>query len=223
MAYVVPAPKTVALAIAGSSDQFPVRRFYTCGGNYKQRMGDPQGPRPIMIKPTDSIVPGGGNIPYPMATKWLDHEVEFIFAIGKGGANISREAALEHVLGYGVMFDMVRHDILNDLRARNRPQDICKAFVGGSPCSAIHPVSKVGHPKSGAIWLKLNGEEKQRGKLEDLVWDVAECIVQLSQLDRLEPGDLVSTGTPAEPGPVKKGDKILGHVDGVCELECTIV
>jgi fumarylpyruvate hydrolase len=223
MAYVVLPPQTVALPIAGTGDLFPVRRFYTCGGNYRQRMGDTEGPRPIMLKPVDSIVPGGGDIPYPPATEWLDHEVEMIFAVGKGGSNISRERALDHVFGYGIMFDMVRHDFLNDLRKLNRPQDICKAFSGGSPCTALQPAAKIGHPKKGAIWLTLNGVEKQRADISDLVWDVAECIVQLSRLDRLEAGDLVSTGTPAEPSPVKKGDKLHGHVDGVGDLHCVVV
>jgi fumarylpyruvate hydrolase len=223
MAFVVAAPKQVALPIAGSSDLFPVRRFYTCGGNYRQRPGDPNGPRPIMLKPADGIVPGGGDIPYAMGTEWLDHEVEMIFAIHKGGANIGREDALDHVFGYGIMFDMVRHDILNELRKLNRPQDICKAFTGGSPCTAIHPVAQTGHIKKGAIWMTLNGVEKQRADISDLIWDVAECIVQLSRLDRLEPGDVVSTGTPPEPGPVKKGDGLHGHVDGIGDLRCTVV
>jgi fumarylpyruvate hydrolase len=223
MAYVVEPPKVVALPIVGSKDLFPVRRFYTCGGNYTQRPGDPNGPRPIMLKPADGVVPGGGDIPYPLGTEWLDHEVEMIFAVGKGGANIKREDALDHVFGYGIMFDMVRHDILNELRKLVRPQDICKAFTGGSPCTAITPAAQCGHIKKGAIWMTLNGVEKQRADISDLIWDVAECIVQLSRLDRLEPGDLVSTGTPAEPSPVKKGDKLHGHVDGVGDLYCTIV
>ena len=223
MAFAVEIPQFPALEIAGSSDLFPIRRFYTVGGNYRDRMGDPEGLRPIMLKPIDGVVPGGGDIPYPLGTEWLDHEVEMIFAMARGGANIPREQALDHVFGYGIMFDMVRHDILNDLRARGRPQDIAKAQTGGSPCSAIHPVSAVGHPMEGAIWLTINGEERQRGDLSQLVWDVAESIVQLSRLDRLEPGDVISTGTPAEPGPVQRGDKLHGHVDGIGDLYCTIV
>ena len=222
MSYVVEAPKTVALEVAGSDALFPVRRFYTVGGNYRQRMGDPHGPRPIMIKPVDSVVPGGGEIPYPMATEELNHEVEMIFAIGKGGGNISRESALDHVYGYGVMFDMVRLDLLDELRKLRRPQDIGKAFVGGSPCTALKPVSTIGHPTSGAIWLTVNGEERQRADIADLVWDAAQCIVELSKLDRLEPGDVISTGTPPEPGIAKRGDQLHGHVEGVGDLQCTV-
>jgi fumarylpyruvate hydrolase len=222
MAYVVEPPKVFALPIAGTKDLFPVRRFYTCGGNYRSRMGDPEGPRPMMVKPYDSVLVGN-DIPYPMGTQALDCEVEMIFAVNKGGANIKREDALSHVLAYGIMFDLVRFDLLSELRQRKRPQDIAKAFTGGSPCSELRLVGEVGHPKKGAIWLTVNGEEYQRGDLSELVWDVEECIVQLSRLDRLEPGDLISTGTPPEPRPVKKGDKIHGHVDGVGDLYGTVV
>jgi fumarylpyruvate hydrolase len=223
LGYVIEPPKPVDLPVSGTKDLFPVRRFYTCGGNYRQRMGDPEWLRPIMLKPLDSVILGGGDIPYPLGTEWLNHEVELYFAIGKGGANIPREEALDHVFVYGVMFDMVRQDLLNELKKRGRPQDVCKAIYGGSPCGEIHPVAEVGHPTKGAIWLTLNGEERQRSDLDQLVWDVAECVVQLSRLDRLEPGDLVSTGTPVEPGPVKRGDKIHGHIDGVGDLYGTIV
>ena len=223
MSFVVETPRRVTLEVAGSDALFPVRRFYTVGGNYRQRMGDPQGARPIMLKPVDSVVAGGGEIPYPMATAELNHEVEMIFVIGKGGADIARESALDHVFGYGVMFDMVRLDLLAELRRRNRPQDIGKAFVGGSPCTALRPAREIGHPAAGAIWLTVNGEERQRADLADLVWDVAQCVVELSRLDRLEPGDVISTGTPPEPGIAARGDELHGHVEGVGELRCTIV
>ena len=78
--------------------------------------------------------------------------------------------------------------------------------------------SRIGHPAKGAIWLKVNGELRQRGDLAMQIWNVQEQISYLSNLVTLQPGDLIMTGTPAGVGPVHKGDKLEGHVDGVGDL-----
>ena len=85
----------------------------------------------------------------------------------------------------------------------------------------IWPVSMVGHPSKGAIWLKVNGKEKQKGDLSELIWNVPETIAYLSKLVTLRAGDLIYSGTPAGVGPVQRGDVLEGHVDGVGDLKIT--
>ena len=83
--------------------------------------------------------------------------------------------------------------------------------------------SQIGHPAKGAIWLKVNGKTTQTGDLSEMIWNVPETIAYLSGLITLQPGDLIYSGTPAGVGPVKAGDKLEGHVDGVGDLMVTYV
>jgi fumarylpyruvate hydrolase len=226
MDYAIDFPKTPVLPVAESKKAFPVGRIYCVGRNYAEHareMGhDPDREPPFFfMKPADAIVQNGATIPYPQVTKDLHHEIEMIVAIGKGGANISVEKALDHVFGYGVGLDMTRRDIQGEAKKMGRPWEMGKAFDNSAPCTALKPVTMVGHPTKGAIWLKVNGEVKQKGDLADLIWNVPETIAYLSRLVTLQPGDLIMSGTPAGVGPVQRGDKLEGHVDGLGDLTVT--
>jgi fumarylpyruvate hydrolase len=84
-------------------------------------------------------------------------------------------------------------------------------------------VSDIGHPDQGAVWLKVNGEVRQEGDLNQMLWKTAEQISILSRFFELQPGDLIMTGTPSGVGPVKRGDKLEGHVAGVCNLKLSVI
>lgn len=144
-------------------------------------------------------------------------------AIGKGGSNISAENALDHVYGYGVGLDMTRRDLQGEAKKMGRPWDTGKAFDQSAPCAAITPVAQCGHPNEGSIKLLVNGEVRQEGNLNQLIWNVPDTIAYLSTLFTLEPGDLIYSGTPAGVGPVKKGDVLEGSVDGLATLKTQIV
>jgi fumarylpyruvate hydrolase len=226
MKYVIDFPPVPTLPVAGSSDVFPVNRIYCVGRNYAEHareMGhDPNREPPFFfMKPANAIVANGATIPYPAVTKDLHHEIELVVAIGKGGKNIPVEKALEHVWGYGVGLDMTRRDIQGEAKKMGRPWEMGKAFDDSAPCTQLHPAAKIGHPAKGAIWLKVNGTVKQKGDLAEMIWNVPETISYLSNLITLQPGDLIMSGTPAGVGPVQKGDKLEGHVDGVDDLTVT--
>jgi fumarylpyruvate hydrolase len=144
-----------------------------------------------------------------------------IVAIGKAGADIPEDKALDHVFGYGVGLDMTRRDIQGEAKKMGRPWEMGKAFDNSAPCTALKTVAMVGHPAKGAIWLKVNGAVKQKGDLAEMIWNVPEMISYLSRLITLQPGDLIMSGTPAGVGPVQRGDKLEGHVDGVGDLMIT--
>lgn len=220
MKYVIDFGPIPALPVAGSSDKFPVGRIYCVGRNYAEHareMGhDPDREAPFFfMKPANAIVPNGATIPYPQATKDLHHEIELVVALGKGGANIAVEKALDHVWGYGVGLDMTRRDLQGEAKKMGRPWEMGKGFDNSAPCTALVPASKIGHPAKGAIWLKVNGKTTQKGDLSELIWNVPETISYLSGLVTLQPGDLIYSGTPAGVGPVKAGDTLEGHVDGI--------
>ena len=228
MGYVIEAAERATVAVAGSGLRFPVRRIYTVGRNYAAHaaetgLGGAGGSKPgVSLKPADSVIAGGASLPYPPGTNRLEPEVEMVAAIGTGGADIAREAALGHVFGYAVGFDMIRRDIMHECIADQHSWDLCKSFDGASPVSDIVPAARIGHPARGAITLAINGAERQRGDLAELIWPVAEIVARLSALSRLEPGDLIFTGTPRGPGKVARGDRLEGVIEGVGSLAIDI-
>jgi len=227
MNYVFPPAAQVSVEVAGSAARFPVRRVYCVGRNYADHaaeMGaDTREPPFFFSKPADALVPGGGDVAYPLATNKLQHEVELVVALGKGGANIPLEQALYCVFGYAVGFDLTKRDLQQRAKDKGHPWDMGKGFDQGGPIGAIQPVSAVGHPARGAVWLKVNGELRQNGDLERMSWKVAEVIANLSTYVALAPGDLIFTGTPAGVSTIVRGDVIEGGVAGVGELRIKLV
>ncbi|MDH3509070.1 MAG: fumarylacetoacetate hydrolase family protein, partial [Gammaproteobacteria bacterium] len=144
-------------------------------------------------------------------------------AIGKGGESIEQANALEHVWGYGVGIDMTRRDLQAVAKSNGQPWEASKAFDDAAPLGALCSAEQVGHPARGRIWLTVNGDLRQDGDLGQLIWSVPEVIQQLSSLFRLEPGDLIYTGTPAGVGPVVAGDVLEGGVDGLGTIRVQIV
>jgi fumarylpyruvate hydrolase len=223
MNYAIKFPTTPTLPVAESTQVFPVGRIYCVGRNYAEHareMGhDPDREPPFFfMKPADAIVQNGAAIPFPQVTKDLHHEIEMIVAIGKEGANIPVEKALDHVFGYGVGLDMTRRDLQGEAKKMGRPWEMGKAFDNSAPCTALRTAAMIGHPAKGAIWLKVNGKVTQKGDLSEMIWNVPETIAYLSNLITLRAGDVIMSGTPAGVGPVKAGDKLEGHVDGVGDL-----
>src|SRR5690349_1887806 len=225
MPYAIAAPAIATVPVVGG-DPFPVHRIYCVGRNYAEHareMGhDPDREPPFFfMKPADAIVESGSTIPYPQVTKDLHHEIEMVVAIGRGGADIPVERALDHVFGYAVGLDMTRRDVQGEAKKMGRPWEMGKAFDNSAPCTALKTVAMVGHPAKGAIWLMVNGAVKQKGDLSEMIWNVPEMIAYLSKLITLRAGDIIMSGTPAGVGPVKAGDKLEGHVDGVGDLTVT--
>ncbi len=226
MAYAIPLWTQPTVPVVGG-DPFPVRRIYCVGRNYAahaREMGaDPDREPPFFfMKPADAIVPDGSTIPYPPKTANLHHEIELVAAIGTGGRDIPVESALDHVYGYAVGLDMTRRDLQNAAKKEGKPWDMGKGFDQSAPCGPIRRAADIGHPDKGAVTLSVNGAERQRGDLSDLIWSVSETISYLSGLVELQPGDLIYTGTPEGVGAVVSGDKLEGAVEGVGTITITI-
>ena len=216
-----------ALPVRGSDSLFPVRRIYCVGRNYAEHaieMGhDPAREAPFFFqKAPDSLVPDGGTFPYPAGSNDVHHELELVVALKSGGTDIAVERALEHVFGYAVGLDMTRRDLQGAAKKAGRPWEVGKAFDHAAPCSALAPAATIGHPARGAIRLSVNDVTKQQGDLSKMIWSVPEIIAHLSRLFELKAGDIIFTGTPAGVGPVKRGDRLHGAIDGVGELRITV-
>jgi fumarylpyruvate hydrolase len=227
MGYAIPLWTPPALPISGSADVFPVRRIFCVGRNYvehqKEMGGDGREAPFFFLKAAHTLVPLGGEVHYLPKTANYHYETEMVVALARGGRRIDAKSANEHVFGYAVGLDMTRRDLQQWGKDHGRPWGFGKDFDEAAPCSALAPAAKIGHPSKGALWLKVNGKERQRADLADMIWSVPEQIAYLSEYYTLEAGDIIFSGTPAGVGPVKPGDDLLACIDGVGELKVRIV
>lgn len=205
------------LSIQGSNQSFPVRRIYCIGRNYADHaieMGhDPNKEPPFFFQKNAQNVDTSRTFPYPPQTSDVHHEMELVVALKSGGADISLENALEHVYGYRLGLDMTRRDLQGEAKKLGRPWEVGKSFEKSAPMSELVPASETGHLDQGRICLKVNGEIKQDGDLNQMIWKVPEMIAYLSRFYDIAGGDLIMSGTPAVVGPIQRGDKME------CEIE----
>jgi fumarylpyruvate hydrolase len=224
---VEPAP-IPTLPIRGSGQVFPIRRVYCIGRNYAEHAiemgGDPTREPPFFFqKNPNNIVSPERGFPYPAKSKDVHHEIELVVALKSGGTNIPVEKAWDHVYGYAVGLDMTRRDLQGEAKKLGRPWEIGKAFEASGPCSPLVPATEAGRLTEGAIWLKVNGQMRQQGNLNQMIWKIPEMISYLSEYFELAGGDLIMSGTPAGVGPVQRGDLLEGHVDRVGDLRVTVI
>ncbi len=217
-----------SLPIRGRTDSFPVRRIYCVGRNYAEHaieMGhDPDKEAPFFFqKNPDNLLVNNSRFPYPSLSNSVHHEIELTVALHKGGADIAIENAMECVYGYAVSLDMTRRDLQGEAKKAGRPWEVGKAFDHSAPCGELVLVRDIGFLEEGVVSLSVNGVERQKGDLNQLIWKVPEIISILSGLFTLAPGDLIMTGTPAGVGPVEKGDQLEGYVQGVGALSIEVV
>lgn len=226
MSFTFTPPVQAAVPVSGINVLFPVHRIYCVGRNYAEHakeMGGSGREAPFFfMKPADAVVPVPtgvtGSMPYPAMTTDLHHEIELVAAIGKGGRNISAVDALTHVWGYAIGLDMTRRDLQAEAKKLARPWCTAKGFDNSAPIGPIHPVEQCGHPRTGFIRLKVNGESRQNSDIGKMIWSVAETIEHLSRFYLLQPGDLIFTGTPEGVAAVRQGDLLQGEISGLGEL-----
>jgi fumarylpyruvate hydrolase len=223
---IIPSWELPSVPVVGSEARFPVRRIYCVGRNYAEHAremgGNPEREPPFFfMKPADAVLTGE-RMDYPSKTDDLQHEVELVVALARGGCDIPAASALDCVFGYAVGLDMTRRDIQGELKAKGRSWEMGKAFDQSAPISSIMPASRIGHPQRGAITLAVNSQSRQHGDLSDMIWPVADIIANLSGYVTLQPGDLIFTGTPAGVGRVMPGDRLEGSIEGVGTLFVTI-
>jgi fumarylpyruvate hydrolase len=225
--YLFEPPPPVSVEIAGLNVRFPINRIFCVGRNYAahvREMGfDPDREEPCYFtKSARCLAPSGSEIPYPPGTENYHHEIELVVAIGRAGFELPVDAALSVVYGYACGLDMTRRDLQVASRENKGPWDIGKDFENSAIIGQIRTVEEIGHPASGRIQLSVNDELRQDSDLENLIWSVPEIIAHLSRFYRLEPGDLIYTGTPDGVGPVRRGDHITGSVASAGEITLTI-
>ena len=225
--FTIEVPDTVALPVSGTDAKFPVHRVYCIGRNYAAHtveMGhDPDREAPFFFQKNPDNLDPSGQFPYPSKSADVHHEVEMAVMLKSGGDNISIENALDHVFGYALSLDMTRRDLQGEQKKMGRPWEIGKAFERSAPVGIIHSVESVGHLDQGRVELKVNGEVKQEGDLNQMIWKVPEMISYLSDYFTLAAGDVILSGTPSGVGPIVKGDTMIVSVEGLGSMTVPVV
>lgn len=227
--YIFPPPPVRSVSIKGHTKVYPVNRIFCVGRNYHAHaieMGDAVDKtrrEPFyFMKDASALVLSGSAIDYPPGTENLHYEMELVVAIGKEGFQIDEAKADEYIYGYAAGLDLTRRDLQAVAREHGRPWDLGKNFESAAVLSPIAAIAETGVLAGARIELSLNGTIKQSADINMMIWSIPEILAHLSRFYRLVPGDLIYTGTPEGVGPVTRGDKISGFVEGVAEIELGI-
>ena len=219
-------PRTPILQTSVADRYVGVHRVFCVGQNYADHVvemgGNTKANPPIFfMKPASAIVASGKTIPYPPATENLQHEVELTIVIKSGGADIPEADALQHVYGYATGNDLTRRDLQFAAKSKGAPWEMGKGFDNSAIIGTVHPVAEVGHPTSGAAVCSVDGETRQNGDLNQMIWSVPAIIATLSKFVTLEAGDIIMTGTPAGVSPIEKGQTCVCEIEGLSPATVT--
>ncbi|MBT2375290.1 fumarylacetoacetate hydrolase family protein [Pseudomonas fluorescens] len=210
-----------------------VGKFICIGLNYADHAAETGAPIPdepiIFNKWTSAIVGPNDNIEIPRHSHKTDWEVELGVVIGQGGRYIDESRAMEHVAGYCV---------INDVSEREFQLERGGTWDKGKGCDTFGPLGpwlvsrdEIGDPHQLAIWLEVDGHRYQNGNTRTMIFQIPKLISYLSQFMSLQPGDVISTGTPPgvglgiKPTPIylKAGQKIRLGIEGLGEQNQTTV
>ncbi len=225
--FVVPCPVLKTLPVAGGGE-YPVGRIFCVGRNYfadDAPRGDPSSREApfFFAKSWDTLLASGAPMPYPPATQNLHHEMEMVAAIGREAFALGPGEGAGCIWGYAAGIDMTRRDLQNDARAQGRPWEMGKIFEGAAPVGDLVPAAACPDLSRAALELTVNGAVRQRGSLADIIWNPGELVEHLSAMVRLQPGDLIFTGTPKGVGALQRGDVVVGRVAGLPAVTTRIV
>ena len=178
----------------------------------------------IFIKAESTIVTGDKDIEFPAITNELAYEVELVAKIGKRGKNIAEADAASYISEIGIGIDYTAKDVLAASRANKGPWALAKGFDGASPINGFKPVANFPDLNNINFSLTINGEQKQVGNTDYMIYNFVEIIAYVSKFMTLEPGDMIFTGTPASGvGLNVKGDHLQAFIEGELLLDFKLI
>lgn len=181
----------------------------------------PDRPR-FFLKPPSSLLGNGGTIIIPEGVGSVHHEVELAVIIGKPGRMIPEESAADHVLGYTTMLDLTARDLQDEAKSKGLPWTEAKGFDTFAPVGPSGARSPSYDWRGKRVYLKVNGDIRQDGNTDLMIFTIERMISRISQVMTLEDGDIIMTGTPAGVGPLRYGDRIEASVEGLGVLEAIV-
>jgi 5-carboxymethyl-2-hydroxymuconate isomerase len=213
--------------IQNSNKEYLVGKIVCVGRNYAEHakeLGNEVPEKPVIfIKPASAIIYSGENIVHPNFSDMMHHEVELVLLIGNKVKNADVSEAESAIAGYGVGLDMTLRDIQNISKKKGEPWTVAKCFDTSAVISDFILKENYNLTLNEEISLTVNGNIKQKEKLNKMIFNPVQLVKYISSLTTLEEGDLVFTGTPAGVGKVERGDKLYAEISGVARLTCGVV
>ena len=212
--------------ISTTGQEFPIGKILCIGRNYAEHIRElgndtPEAPV-IFMKPASSVIGDGETIVIPSYSSDCHHEAELALLVGTGGKDIAPDCAMEHLAGFGVAIDLTLRDVQGELKKKGLPWEIAKGFDTACPLSAFVSSAQVPDPHNLRIRLEVNGELRQDGTTAMMIHSISAIVSHMSGIFRLEPGDVILTGTPAGVGPIKPGDQVVAEIQGVGTLRVNV-
>lgn len=224
------------LKIINSNKVVEVQNVFCAGRNYADHiaeMGTPEAKADIpkepviFLKPNSSVAKDFSYVKIPeikgkKISSNLQNEVELVVVIGKDGHNVTEEAAMQYVLGYGVGIDFTLRDLQADAKKNGMPWAISKGFFTSAPVSDIVLKRDLPNAENLAIRLNINGETMQNANTSQMIFKVKYIIHYISSIFTLRKGDIIFTGTPAGVSTLKSGDIVEASIEKIGKLTVRI-
>ncbi|XP_006855264.2 acylpyruvase FAHD1, mitochondrial [Amborella trichopoda] len=217
----------IGLTMAGASASNKLlslgTKIVAVGRNYAahaKELGNAVPKEPVLfLKPTSSYLQNGGAIEVPHPLESLDHEVELAVIVGRNARDVPQGTAMDYVGGYALALDMTAREIQSSAKAAGLPWTVAKGQDTFTPIGSVIPTSMVKDPHDLELWLKVDGETRQKGSTKDMMFKIPFLISHISSIMTLFEGDVILTGTPPGVGPVKAGQKITAGITGLVEVQ----
>jgi acylpyruvate hydrolase len=172
----------------------------------------------FFLKPTTSYVRPNNFIEIPLNSD-VHHEVELGVVIGKKGRDISSKEAMDFVAGYALCLDLTCRNLQTQAKNQGLPWTISKGFDTFCPVGDFIDKQKISDPHNIELWLKVDGQLKQKGNTNQMIFKIPQLIEYISSIMTLEVGDLILTGTPEGVGPIKSEQIIEAGISEIYEMK----
>ena len=188
----------------------------------EMKSGVPKEPR-FFLKPPSALLENNGEIVLPKASARVDHEVELAVIMKTRVKNIAPEDVKGNILGFSVLIDVTARDIQTRAKQEGMPWTIAKGFDTFAPIGPRIVPDHAVDVNNLDIWLKINGEYRQKGNTGQMIFSVEQLVSYISSVMTLEPMDIIATGTPSGVGPMLGGDIIEAGIEHIGMLHLKAV
>ncbi len=210
-----------------NGNETEIGKIVCVGRNYAEHakeLGNDIPEAPILfLKPASAFIFSGDNIIFPSFGNELHHEAELVLLIGSFLKDADIQEAESAVAGYAIGLDMTLRDVQDALKKKGHPWTVSKCFDTSGVLSDFVSSGEYKLKGKEKITLSVNGNIRQNSTLDKMIFSAAELISNISSVMKLEPGDLIFTGTPSGVGSVKRGDIITAEIENIASIETKII
>ncbi|MCE7522813.1 fumarylacetoacetate hydrolase family protein [Alloalcanivorax xenomutans] len=209
--------------IDGSTMDMPVGKVVCVGRNYAEHareLGNEVPEQPLLfMKPASALVSLHEPVVLPKGQGEVHHEVEMVVMVGETLSGETDPGRVRYAIAaYGVGLDLTLRDLQNTLKAKGHPWERAKAFDGAAPVSGFVDARGISVRQNLEVSLEINGETRQHGHTGQMLFPTFELIAHISQTFRLDPGDLIFTGTPSGVAALNTGDKLTARLGNIIQV-----